>query len=230
MEAAMSATDNPMPDDTLKPCPVTDEMIEAGREPVIGDWKKGYISDTDLERIYLAMQAATPSIIPVAEGEEGLKPCRECGGKCRVETFEGSHLKGTATIWLCAHHKMFWGKCPSDTAYLTAGAWNATQPIEATPSGYEELVEAARSEMIGAAKEAEARGKKLDWKDLAKIALDAAGVPALLQAAKDAEGMREALQRIVDDYEGKRHGRCTTGEGHMDAVQYAWKALAETNR
>lgn len=57
------------------------------------------------------------------EQSDALKPCRECGEPCRVEIFDGSHVK--ATVWICSNHTFFGGDCPSTTAYLFEHTWNA---------------------------------------------------------------------------------------------------------
>lgn len=51
-------------------------------------------------------------------------PCRECNSPCRVEHFEGPHIQGRVSLWLCSNHKRFGGDCPSDLAYFTEEAWN----------------------------------------------------------------------------------------------------------
>ena len=53
-----------------------------------------------------------------------LPPCCECGAPCSVQTFEGPHIQGVATIWICSAHRFLGGNCPSETAYLSEQAWS----------------------------------------------------------------------------------------------------------
>ncbi len=53
-----------------------------------------------------------------------LDPCRKCLADCRVEQFEGPHIEGKATLWVCSNHQYFGGDCPNELAYLTVEAWN----------------------------------------------------------------------------------------------------------
>jgi hypothetical protein len=68
-----------------------------------------------------------------------LLPCRECGAPCRPEQFPDycGEIDFKTTVWLCSKHKMFGGDCPSDTAYLTADAWNTRASIP-TPEASEQ--------------------------------------------------------------------------------------------
>ncbi len=53
-----------------------------------------------------------------------LKPCRVCGEPARVENFPATPHRADCDIWMCSQHTFFGGACTSDTAYLTADAWN----------------------------------------------------------------------------------------------------------
>jgi len=52
-----------------------------------------------------------------------LKPCRDCGAPCQVETIDNGPFVGN--IWMCSHSARFrnGGTCEGDL-YLTEEAWN----------------------------------------------------------------------------------------------------------
>lgn len=79
-----------------------------------------------------------------------LKPCRECGCPCRVETFEGENV--SAKLWLCSDASLFGGKCPSTDGYISEEAWNnraALTAIMGAGDGVTQAdIEAAR-EIVG---------------------------------------------------------------------------------
>jgi hypothetical protein len=68
-----------------------------------------------------------------------LKPCPFCGSDCRTEIFDGPHIEGEVTLWICSNHKRFGGDCESDLAYLTAEAWNTRPSPIAEPQDADAL-------------------------------------------------------------------------------------------
>jgi hypothetical protein len=68
-----------------------------------------------------------------------LKPCRECGAPCRIETFgDGVHVIPTV-VWVCSNNEIFGGDCPGSQSYLTEEAWNSRPAVPSL--GDDEMVE-----------------------------------------------------------------------------------------
>ena len=64
---------------------------------------------------------------------EKLKPCRACGKPCSIQRFEGEHIEGVMTVYLCSNSTKLGGNCPDPLAYLNVNAWN-TRPSSIVPS------------------------------------------------------------------------------------------------
>jgi hypothetical protein len=69
-----------------------------------------------------------------------LQPCRACGAPCRIERFEGSHIEGVMTIYMCANSTKFGGDCPDPHAYLNINAWNTRTNSLASQDAPDEAV------------------------------------------------------------------------------------------